>query len=87
MTMTEAMTDEFIKNTVAMAAGYATWFAGAPDAEMMPRLDEARLHMTADLAPRFGADAAAAIAEAFVRTVIRQKRDLEAVGIGRQSPA
>jgi hypothetical protein len=87
MKMADAMTDEFIKNTVAMASGYATWFAGAPDAEVMQRLDEARLHMTADLAPRFGADAAAAIAAAFVRAVIRQKHDLEAAGIGGQSPS
>jgi hypothetical protein len=85
--MQEAMTNEFIADTVAMANGYAHWFVGAPDAEVMPFLDEARAYMAADLAGKFGADAAAAIAEAFVRTVIRQKRDLEAAGTGRQSPS
>jgi hypothetical protein len=78
--MTDVMTDEFIKNTVAMAAGYATWFAGVPDAEVMPRLDAARAHMTAELAEKFGAEAAAAVAQAFVVAVLRQKRHLEAAG-------
>jgi hypothetical protein len=63
--MAEVMTDEFIKNTVAMAAGYAVWFAGAPDAEVMPFLDEARAHMAAELAEKFGAEVATKVAEAF----------------------
>jgi hypothetical protein len=54
--MTEVMTDEFIKNTVALANGYALWFAGVPDAEMMPFLDMARANMTTDLAQKFGAE-------------------------------
>jgi hypothetical protein len=78
--MTEVMTDGFIENTVAMAAGYAVWFAGVPDAEVMPRLEAARVHMTAELAERFGAEVATAVAEAFIVAVLRQKRDLEAAG-------
>jgi hypothetical protein len=78
--MTEVMTDEFIKNTVALANGYALWFAGVPDAEMMPFLDMARANMTTDLAQKFGAEVATAVAEAFIVAVLRQKRDLEAAG-------
>jgi hypothetical protein len=76
--MAEVITDEFIKNTVAMANGYAMWFAGLPDAEMMPRLDMARAHMAAELSEKFGAEVATKVAEAFIVAVLRQKRDLEA---------
>ena len=76
--MAEVMTDEFIEDTLAMAAGYAFWFAGMPDAEVTPRLDMARAHMTAELAERFGPDAATQIAQAFVDAVIKCKRELEA---------
>jgi hypothetical protein len=46
----------------------------------MPRLDEARAHMTAELAEKFGAEVATKVAEAFIVAVLRQKREFEAGG-------
>ena len=74
------MTDEFIDNTVAMAAGYALWFAGVPGAEVMRHLLDTRANLEADLAEMYGHDVAAAIAEAFVVAVVRRRAEIEAAG-------
>ena len=76
--MTDVMTDKFISDTLTLAAGYAAWFSGVPDTEVMPRLDEARANMAAELSEKFGADVATQIAQAFVEAVIKCKRELEA---------
>ena len=63
-----------------MANGYAIWFSGMPDAEVLPFLDMQRQHMVAELAEKHGADVAAQIAELFVEAVIKSRREIEAGG-------
>jgi hypothetical protein len=78
--MAEAITDEFIDNCVAAAAGYALWFAGVPDYEVMRSLDGVRAHMQAQLAATYPDDAAALIAQAFVSAVLGRRREIGAAG-------
>ena len=74
------MTDEFIDSLVAEAADLALLSVGVPDLEMLGALFELRAGIQADLVERFGREVAAAIAEAFVATVARRRREIEAAG-------
>jgi hypothetical protein len=75
-----SMTDEFIDSAVAAAAGLALLFVGVPDVEMMRALHEVRAAVQANLAEAFGADIATVIAETFVATVVRRRREIEPAG-------
>jgi hypothetical protein len=72
-----AMTDEFIESAVAAAAGLALLFVGVPDVEMMRALHVVRAAVQANLAKTFGADIATVIAETFVATVVRRRREID----------
>jgi hypothetical protein len=79
MTMA-VMTDEHI---IAMAAGYAAWFAGVPDTQVMRFLNEARDHLQAEFAETFGPDLAPVVTEEFVRAVWTCRREIEAGAMQR----
>jgi hypothetical protein len=70
------MTDQDIDHLMHMAAGYATWCVGMPDDDMMSLLNQAQEHLRTELAPKFGPDVAAVIAEAFPAVVISARRAL-----------
>jgi hypothetical protein len=74
------VTQEFIDRCVTAAADLALYFVGAPDEQMLASLHQTRANLETDLAETFGAEVATAIAEAFVATVIRRRRELEAAG-------
>ena len=74
------MTQEFIDRCVAAAADLALFFVGAPDEQMLASLRQTRTNLETELSETFGAEVAAAIAEAFVATVIHHRRELEAAG-------
>jgi hypothetical protein len=79
MMPTEVMTDEWIAEMVTAAGCLGQRFVGTPEDEMTFALH----HIEADLEDRLqslGADAASTIAESFVATVIRVRRELEAGG-------
>ena len=69
---------EFAERCVAAAADLALFFVGAPDEQMFASLHQTRTNLETELSETFGADVAAAIAAAFVATVIRHRRELEA---------
>jgi hypothetical protein len=71
---------EFAERCTAAAADMALFFVGAPEEKMLASLHQTRINLEADLAETFGADVAAAIAEAFVATVVRHRREIEAAG-------
>ena len=71
---------EFVQRCVAAAADLALFFVGAPEEKMLASLHQTRINLEADLAETFGADVAAAIAEAFVAAVIGHRREIEAAG-------
>jgi hypothetical protein len=72
------MTDEFIQDCVASAASLAEFFVGCPDDQMLIELYQMRADLAAGLEEKFGADIASMIAESFVATVIRHRREIEA---------
>jgi hypothetical protein len=74
------MTDRDVANIMKLAAGYGQWCVGMPHEEMMDLLHQAQEHLRAELALKFGPDAANAIAEAFPAAVISARRELEAGG-------
>ena len=74
------MTDEFINNSLAAAAGMAMFFVGVPQAEMMEALHLVRANLEMELAEAFGADIAALVAQAFVAAVIAGRREIESAG-------
>jgi ABC-type branched-subunit amino acid transport system substrate-binding protein len=78
--MAEAMTDEFINNCIAAAAGFALLFVGVPDVQMMEALYQVRANVQAELAETFGPDVAAAVAQAFVAAVVGRRREMDAAG-------
>jgi hypothetical protein len=69
------VTDERI---IAMAAGYASWFAGVPDTQVTEFLNEARAHLQAEFAQTFGQDLAPVVTEEFVKAVWICRREIEA---------
>jgi hypothetical protein len=66
--------------SVAAAADLALFFVGTPDEAMMHSLYDVRSNLQEQLAQTFGPDVAAAIAGAFVATVARRRREIEAAG-------
>ena len=72
------MTQDFIERCVAAAADLALYFVGASEDEMLASLHQTRTNLETDLAETFGAEVATAIAQAFVATVIRHRREIEA---------
>jgi hypothetical protein len=72
------ITDQDINYLLRLAAGYGTWCVGMPEAEMMVLLRDAQDHLRAQLALKFGSDAANAIVEAFPAAVISARRAIEA---------
>jgi acetylornithine/succinyldiaminopimelate/putrescine aminotransferase len=76
--MPNEITDQDANQLLRMAAGYAAWCAGMCDDEMMSLLNQAAEHLRIELAPKFGPDAANAIADAFPEAVISARRELEA---------
>jgi 7-keto-8-aminopelargonate synthetase-like enzyme len=71
---------EFAERCAAAAADLALYFVGAPDEQMLASLHQTRTNLEADLAETFGADVAAAIAQAFCAAVIGHRREIEAAG-------
>ena len=67
---------EFAERCVAAAADLALYFVGAPDEQMLASLHQTRTNLETELAETFGAEVATAIAEAFVATVIRHRREI-----------
>jgi hypothetical protein len=55
------------------------FFVGRPNDEMLVALNRTRENLKRDLADTLGAEVAGRIAEAFVETVIRHRRELEAL--------
>ena len=74
--MAEVMSDTWIEDMVAAAAGLGLFYVGVPEDEMVLSLYDTESDLEAALQP-FGADVAALIAETFCATVIRRKRELE----------
>jgi hypothetical protein len=66
------------------AADLALFFVGAPENEMLLSLHQVRTNLEADLAEPFGAEAATLVAQAFVATVVRHRREIEAAGMVRR---
>jgi hypothetical protein len=75
---TDVMTDQDVNHLLRLAAGYATWVTGMPDAEMMNILHQAQEHLRIELALKFGPDVANAIADAFPAAVLSARRAIEA---------
>jgi hypothetical protein len=76
------MSDQDVEHLLKMAAGYAAWCTGMGDGEMRDLLNQAQEHLRSELAPKFGSDAANAIAEAFPAAVLAARRELEAATSG-----
>jgi hypothetical protein len=74
------MTDERI---LAMAAGYATWFAGVPDTQVLRFLNDVRADLQAEFAETFGPDLAPVVTEEFVKAVWTCRREIEAGAMPR----
>jgi hypothetical protein len=77
--MAEVLSDQFIAEMVTAAGCLGQRFVGTPEDSMMLELYaiEAQLE---DKLQSLGADAASTIAESFVATVIRVRREIEAAG-------
>jgi hypothetical protein len=71
---------EFIDRCVAAAADLSLFFVGAPEDQMLAALHGVRANLEGELAQTFGPDVAGVIAAAFVATVIRRRREIEAAG-------
>jgi K+-sensing histidine kinase KdpD len=71
---------EFAERCAAAAADLALFFVGAPDEQMLASLQQTRINLETELSETFGAEVATAIAQAFVATVIRHRREIEAAG-------
>jgi hypothetical protein len=69
---------EFAERCAAAAADLALFFVGAPDEQMLASLHQTRTNLETELSETFGAEVAAAIAQAFVATVIRHRREIAA---------
>ena len=74
------LTDRDIDDCVAAAADVALLFVGTPEDVMLGALYQMRADLEAGLSEAFGADVAAMIAQSFVATVIRHRREIEAAG-------
>ena len=70
------LTDEWIAEMVATAGCLGQRFVGVPEEEMIAALYQIEADFENEL-QSLGADAAATIAESFVATVIRVRRELE----------
>lgn len=75
-----AMSDQFIEDMVAAAAGLASLYVGAPENEMMAALFDICADFEIGLAEKFGPDIALQIAQAFATAVICHRRNLEEAG-------
>ncbi|WP_426442035.1 hypothetical protein [Bradyrhizobium genosp. P] len=80
MSSTATITDKDVQHLMQLVAGYARWFVGMPDAEMMNVLHQAREALREELTPKFGPATANTICEAFIPAVISARRELEANG-------
>jgi hypothetical protein len=74
------MTDQDVDSLLCLAAGYAMWFVGVPEAEMMAALDGIRSDLETRLTEKLGTDVANTIAAAFPGAVVSARRALEAGG-------
>jgi hypothetical protein len=75
----DAMTDEWIAEMVATAGCLGQSFVGVPEDEMMTALYRLEADFENGL-QQLGADAASTIAESFIATIIRVRREIEAAG-------
>jgi hypothetical protein len=80
--MAEVMTDQDVDDLVTAAANLGLFFTGVPEDEMLCALPGLRAHMEAGISEQLGvaAEIADLIAESFVATVVRRRREIEAVG-------
>lgn len=72
--------ERFIERCADAAKDLSLFFVGRPNDEMLVALNRTRENLKRDLADTLGADVAALIAQAFVETVVRHRRELEAAG-------
>jgi hypothetical protein len=76
----DVMTDELIADLVAAASNMGQFFVGVPDEEMVAVLYGIEAQVEDGLRPELGADVASLVAESFVVTIIRRRREIEAGG-------
>jgi hypothetical protein len=70
----------FVRRLRDEATELALFFTGQPREKMMAALEQTRCNLEAEFAQILGAEMAAVIATAFVRAVVDQRRELEALG-------
>jgi hypothetical protein len=68
---------EFVERTTAAAADLGLAFVGTPEGKMQSALNRVRSNLEAQLKEPFGADLAAAMAQAFVTAVAGHKAEIE----------
>jgi hypothetical protein len=70
---------EFVNRIVNAAEDIAIVVTGRPDDEVRARLQQTRENLKRDLGPMLGAETAAQVADIFVRAVMGEKHEREAI--------
>jgi hypothetical protein len=74
------LSDEWVEEILSAAASFASASVGVPDITMMSAMFQVRENLREDLAKTLGADISDLVADAFVATVIRCRREIESAG-------
>jgi hypothetical protein len=75
------MSDQFIADMVESAGNLGQFFVGVPEEEMVAALYDIEADLENGLRRLLGADISALVAESFVVTIIRRRREIEAAGV------
>jgi hypothetical protein len=72
------LSDKDIEESVALADLLAHFYVDMPEPDMMVELHDVRACVFAELVAKVGTELATILAEAFVATVVRRRREIEA---------
>lgn len=78
MQTTGFLSADDIAQSVALADLLAHFYVGMPEPDMMVDLQEVRARVFAELIDQVGTEIATILAESFVATVARRRREIEA---------